>query len=381
LNPTTHFDYIIIGAGVAGLQLALGLLSDSFFETKRILILDSHSKNKNDKTFSFWEEGKGKWESILHKEWNTAKCVSPTGKQLEFNFGNYTYKTIRSIAFYNEAFLRIENYPNVSFYQEKVLAVKNYATKVEVGTNKQVYTASKIFDSRIAISLEEIKKKSTYVNQSFLGYEVEMSTDVFSVNQCTMMDYSHQWKGSTSFIYILPYSKRKALIEYTFFAPFTPTKTIFQTQLENYISKKFKGISYNTLEIEYGEIPMTDYDFSKFNTPNIIKIGTAGGWVKPSSGYSFKATETYVSQIIAGLKKNKLAVDKPKRFKFYDRLLLSILKHDNKIGGKLFFEMYKRPNINLLFKFLDEKTSFLEEIKLILQLPYMPFIKALVKKR
>ena len=38
------YDYIIIGAGMAGLQLANAFLDDSHFKSKSILIIEPHQK-------------------------------------------------------------------------------------------------------------------------------------------------------------------------------------------------------------------------------------------------------------------------------------------------------------------------------------------------
>ena len=49
MNPS-HFDYVIVGNGLAGLQLALKLASDSYFDNYKIALIDPSSKTKNDKT-------------------------------------------------------------------------------------------------------------------------------------------------------------------------------------------------------------------------------------------------------------------------------------------------------------------------------------------
>ena len=48
-----QFDYIIIGSGLAGLQLALSLSRDEYFQNKKIALLDKSSKTENDKTWCF----------------------------------------------------------------------------------------------------------------------------------------------------------------------------------------------------------------------------------------------------------------------------------------------------------------------------------------
>ena len=48
---------------------------------------------------------------------------------------------------------------------------------------------------------------------------------------------------------------------------------------------------YEVINSESGVIPMTSYPFYRDSTKNITKIGSAGGWIKPSTGYSFMNCE------------------------------------------------------------------------------------------
>jgi lycopene beta-cyclase len=64
------FDIAITGAGAAGLQLALHMLGDAFFENKKILILEKDAKNRNDRTWCFWEKGEGQWDHLLRQRWS-----------------------------------------------------------------------------------------------------------------------------------------------------------------------------------------------------------------------------------------------------------------------------------------------------------------------
>ena len=47
------YDYIICGGGASGLLLSNALISDSFFDDKKILIIEKDAKVNNDKSFSF----------------------------------------------------------------------------------------------------------------------------------------------------------------------------------------------------------------------------------------------------------------------------------------------------------------------------------------
>ncbi len=68
------------------------------------------------------------------------------------------------------------------------------------------------------------------------------------------------------------------------------------------------------------------------------------------------------------------------RFWFYDLLFLDVLNRHNEKGYLLFSIMFKKNNPELIFKFLDEKTTFLEELKIMLSFPVGLFISALWKR-
>ena len=82
------FDYIIIGAGAAGLHLAMAICDDPFFKGSNILIVDKDSKNINDKTWCFWEKGKGKWDDILDYKWATGSFFTEN-KKISFGLSPY----------------------------------------------------------------------------------------------------------------------------------------------------------------------------------------------------------------------------------------------------------------------------------------------------
>ena len=70
---------------------------------------------------------------------------------------------------------------------------------------------------------------------------------------------------------------------------------------------------------------------------------------------------------------------KKSRFWFYDLLLLDILYRHNELGSAIFSSLFKKGNPNLIFKFLDEETTLIEDFRVILKCPKIPFINALFR--
>ena len=379
-NPS-HFDYIIIGAGAAGLMLADAMISDDFFSRKSILLLDKESKKTNDRTWCFWERGEGRFDSIVHKKWNH---IYFAGKQFSkrSNINPYTYKMVRGIDFYNSILQRIESHPGIVFKQAQVTNVDDNGENVKVSTSQETYLGSSVFNSIFDYGMATHQEKYPVLQQHFIGWFVKTTKPVFDTDQATYMDFSIAQKGNTRFMYVLPTSKNEALVEYTLFSEHLLQKEEYENAIKNYLTKELGSSDYEIIETEMGSIPMTCYDFQEHHSTNIRYIGTAGGWAKPSTGYTFASTVRKIPVLLDYIKTGKPLhkLSFKNRFWFYDLLFLDVLYKDNANGRHIFETLFKNRNPKLIFKFLDEQTTFLEDIKYILGCPKKPFVKALFSR-
>jgi len=378
LDDPSHFDYIIIGAGAAGLMLADAMTLDDFFSGKSILLLDKDSKQHNDRTWCFWEKEKGQFDAIVHKKWNH---IYFGGKRFSkrFNINPYTYKMIRGIDFYQTLLQRIESHPSIVFKQAEVLDVQDDGKQVRVSTSNEKFLAGKVFNSIFNYEMVTCQTKYPVLQQHFVGWFVKTKKPVFDVDQATYMDFSIPQKQNTRFMYVLPTSNTEALLEYTLFSEDLLPKEEYQNAIRAYLKNDLDCSDYEILETEMGSIPMTCYDFQEHHSANIRYIGTAGGWAKPSTGYTFASTARKIPVLIDYIKTGK-PLDKlsfKNRFWFYDLLFLDVLYKDNAKGYHVFETLFKNRNPKLIFRFLDEQTTYWEDIKYIRGCPKIPFIKAL----
>jgi len=374
-----HYDYIIVGNGLAGLQLALALGKDDFFNDKQIALIDPSTKSNNDKTWSFWETEDSTWDKLAYKTWKKATIYS-SKKEIKLNLDPYTYKSIRALDFYNYTKDNLKQSDNIHLIKDTVTKVSEQ-NMVTVTTKTNSYTATHVFDSRITPDFTTQNKKYTTLLQHFKGWIIKTEQPVFDDTQITMMDYRLKDGNQTTFMYVLPFSKTEALVEFTYFTENTVNASTYDSYIKQYISDYLKIKNYTISETESGVIPMTTFPFSNNNTYNITKIGTAGGWVKPSTGYSFKHTQKKVTKIVANLKTNQppsknLFISK---YKFYDKIFLKVLKDENYKGEWIFEQYYSKNNVNTMFRFLDEESTFIEDIKIMWSLFSFNFIKAFFK--
>ncbi|MFK8059847.1 MAG: lycopene cyclase family protein [Polaribacter sp.] len=374
------YDYIIVGGGASGLMIAYRMSKDSFFDDKSILILDKEKKNTNDRTWCYWETENDEWNSIITKSWENIIFKSDI-YAAEENITPYQYKMIRSSDFYSKIWNHLETKSNITFKEANVVSIQQLENVAEVITADKSYKTKTILNS--ILFSEEYKKQTKYpvLQQHFVGFFIKTKENIFDDSAATFMDFTVEQRKNTRFMYILPYKKNEALFEYTLFSKDLLPYEEYKNEIEKYLSDR-NITNYEIVEKEQGSIPMTCYKFWKYNSNNIIHIGTAGGWSKASTGFTFKNTTKKTAKLITHLKQNKPLTNfhKIDKFWFYDLLLLDILSKKNHIGAYIFAKMFQKNHPKKILKFLDEETSLVEDLQIQLKMPPSNFIKALFKR-
>ncbi|GAA3751733.1 lycopene cyclase family protein [Flavobacterium ginsengisoli] len=350
------------------------------FSDKSILLLDQDSKKINDRTWCFWEKEASIWNPIISKKWNSALFANQ-----DFNrhlaLKPYQYNQIKAIDFYNFVFTALSQYSNITFLNEKVTDINELETHVFVGTEENRYTGNYLLNSIYTKAFAERQNKYPVLQQHFVGWFVKSKEEVFNPEEVTFMDFSVEQKGNTRFMYVLPTSKTEALVEYTLFSENLLAKEEYENEIKIYL-QKLGAYQYEITEKEHGSIPMTCYPFWKKNTKRVLNIGTAGGWTKASTGYTFKNSDKKSSDLVEFIQSNDFKMKNfqgKSKFWFYDLLLLNILYRHNELGSSIFSSLFRKGNPELIFKFLDEETNLFEDLQVILKCPKVPFIKALFK--
>lgn len=372
-----QYDYIIIGAGAAGLNIAIRFATDSYFSDHRILIIDKDDKVTNDRTWSFWEKGPSKRDKFVTKQWTKGVFYSDEKKHELFIYP-YIYKTVRSSDFYDYARTIISKAKHITWSKEKVQSID----EGNVTCTDHCYSAGHIFDSRVSDDFSQNSHKYSSLIQHFKGWFIKTDQKVFDPDEFIMMDYRLRWQDQTSFTYVLPFTENYALVEFTLFNQKLLTDEEYDLMLKTYIKDFLKIDTYEIVEVEQGTIPMTDYPFHKGHSEFVTKIGTAGGWVKPSSGYSFRNANRQSKKIIDNLKNGKIPYEGiiKKRFRKYDSTLLDVLCRKNELGAYIFETLYTKHPMPTIFEFLDEKSSLIDEVRIMNSLNLPEFRKAFFKK-
>ncbi|MFS4416094.1 lycopene cyclase family protein [Maribacter sp. 2307ULW6-5] len=380
-SPKKQYDYIIVGAGAAGLMLADGMVKDPYFKDKTILLLDKDSKKTNDRTWCFWEKGPGPFDAIVHKTWQHIHFAGQHFSK-RHPIAPYTYKMVRGIDFYQSVMQRIAQHKGLDFVQGEVAQVTDRDNGVRVTTSTTEYLGKQAFSSLFHYGMATHQSKYPVLQQHFVGWFVKTDVPIFDPDQATYMDFSIPQKGNTRFMYILPTSAHEALVEYTLFSAHLLPKEAYEEALRSYLTNDLKLEHYEVVDTEMGSIPMTAYNFGEHHGKNLRYIGTAGGWAKPSTGYTFMSTAKKIPKLLAHIKTGK-ALDElsyKNRFWFYDLLFLDVLHQDNARGHMVFEHLFENRTLQQVFKFLDEESHFGEDLGTMWASPKWRFVKALIRR-
>ena len=370
-----RYDIIVAGAGLAGLSFVHNCLKRN--KTSSILLVDECDKKVNDRTWSFWSVQPPDYQCVLPKHWEALGFASDNYVRFE-DIEPYTYYTIRGLDFYQEVFNEINSAGNVDFLQGKVENIHT-GEEVKVSVAGTQYCGSLLIDT---IHRPIIDASHLLNWQNFLGWTIHTDTHQFNPDKPILMDYRVPQCGASSFVYFLPHNQHEALVEYT---QFTSLKAIdkadYREQLEAYIHDVLKVSQYKVVEEEVGQIPMTNYKFPRKPKSNVIRLGTAGGDTKPTTGYTFQRVQESCQVILNEMEGKDSPTTEKSRFEFYDELLLKIIRDQPEQVKKIMEFLFKNQPMNRILKFLDEDTNVLEEALIFGLLPWKPFLQALVNRK
>lgn len=400
-HTNTHaasYDYIIAGAGGAGLSLLHYLMQSSSLVTKSILVIDKSFQKTNDRTWCFWDENISAFENLVKNRWDTIS-IHAEGFDKELSTAPFAYKMIQGIDFYNSILKEAKTRSNIHFQEATIIDIKILDTafkKAQVEWEGGAALGDYVFSSLLPFQMNQLatataystslqsektlNNKAPFIWQHFKGRVVQFETPVFNKSIAKLMDFNVPQQGATAFMYQLPLNEKQALVEYTIFSEDVLAIAEYDKVLDVYLAKAFPGASYTITHDEIGAIPMTQIQLATTKAP-IYTIGALGAAIKASTGYAFQFIQEQCKNIVAQLEKGIPIQTKihTTRHQFYDAVLLHILFHHKMEGAEIFKRIFAKNKAATVFKFLSNTSSILEDIQIMRSLPTSVFLPAAIK--
>lgn len=366
----SQYDFIFAGGGVAGLSLACRLVRSRFKDCS-ILIIDPQAKTRNDRTLCFWANQATPFDSIVYRSWVNLRVATNTfAAQIPLN--NYRYRMIRGLDFYRYAQKLLTASGRVDFLRGAVEQIDSGANGAVVRVAGQSISGDWVFDSRPVLA-------GCTLRQHFKGWVVETPQAAFDPRAATFMDFRAPQENGLAFFYVLPFSARRALVEYVSLRPGN-----FAPILRRYLQVTLGISAYRVTAEEGGVNPLTNAIFPRQTGARVMTIGAAGGQIKATTGYAFTRIQLDSAAIIQSLEENGHPFAAPERSAFYrlcDALMLQVMTRRGERLASIFAAMFSRNPIERVFRFLDEAASPAENLAVMASVPSGPFLAALFRRQ
>ena len=353
----------IIGLGPSGLAVNK-LIYNS--KENNIIAFEASDIDVRNNFFGFWlTDWMLPFEKLIEKKW-TQWEISNLNTKITHKDMNSPYCVI-SFKTWKKFCLSTENQLDIK--RKKVIKYSRFKNFYKIITeDKEHYFAEKIYDSR------NVKEKYNELIQHFYGINIITKEKKFDDSRLTLMHFTKE-ENLLHFIYVLPFSNQKALIESTVFSKNILSKDWYKEKIYKYLSEN----NINEFEednSETGVIPMFFSQEHRPDDPNIFNIGIRGGACKPSTGYAFSFL---IKQIQLLKKSNKNYVNVHKFLeKKMDKIFLNYLRHYNE-NGNSFINLANNLNGKEFKDFMMGQSSLITKLKIIKSMPKLEFVKSIFK--
>jgi lycopene beta-cyclase len=371
----------ILGAGLSGLSLACALLEAGVSEP--IVLIDRRTTWERDRTWCTWASESMRFGELAGHRWAHWRITAGGAEALGGSSRRpYVHLDARDV--YRTALDRLAAAPNVELRTgETVLGVSADRDQAPVITTRTgTIDASTIFDALGPGSplLSPPVEDDVELVQSFLGWEVELEVPRFDPRVATLMDFRPDGRAGLRFLYVLPFSSTRALIEDTSIGRMPVPPAERRRMLAQELRDGLGVDSWQVLHEERGRIPMSTRRFALQHGPHVHAVGAAAGAIRPSSGYAFSRIQRHCTQVArahAGSRPfpTRLA---PRRTTALDTIFLRALAAEPDGFPEIFLRLTSAVPGDTFARFMTDESSPWEDAHVIGALPKGPFLSALL---
>lgn len=373
-------DLIIVGGGCAGLSLAAQLAAPSVANQARpplrTLILEPRHTYQNDRTWCGWRGAPHLFTGCISTSWSRW-TVSCRGNSVTNGDGAQPYDCIPADRFYAAGLRAISDAPGITLLPgEAVTTLTTQADHVAVTTASGTLRARIVVDTR-----PPLPQANDGLLQSFAGLEVETETPCFDPAVVGLMAFLPGGGDRISFLYTLPFSRTRALLELTWMQAGPPERPQFGAVAA--LLRDRLGCGFTVLRRESGCLPMQPASRAAQAPGRILRMGIAGGALRPATGYGFATIQAQAKHLAATLAQGPDAARGwqaprlPAWTRRMDRLFLRVLRRHPERAPQLFTTLFRRCPAAPLVRFLSGTGGLGDAARVALSLPPGPFLREL----
>lgn len=371
----TEFDILILGGGCAGLSLALRLAADGG-NCPRTLIIESRSHYLNDRTWCFWDDDSAHLRELVQHRWPMV-TLAHGKRRISVDCHTIPYAVIPAEDFYAHAREKLAETTRVTIaMNEPVIGEpRKEGALWRVETRCGSRWAKWLIDTR---PQQKPERGAAILWQSFYGHEIECEVDRFDPGVARLMDFSPSKKGRITFLYLLPFSPRRALVEVTVLAPDPLGPGDLSEELAAFIRQQVGGSSHAVLRSEHGMLPMGQAAVNHGADVSHVRVGVAAGAARAASGFAFQRIQRWAKACAAELIADRPPLSHPPDpwiTRGMDALFLRVLRAHPERAPELFLALFALPDPRRIIRFMSDHALIADYAAIILALPPWLFLR------
>ncbi len=368
------YDYAVVGAGLSGLTMSYHL-ADKAPSDANIALVDMRADYQMDRIWCYWDVLSHPFLEAVQHTWHSWR-VRHKGQVITHTSEQYPYHYIPADRFYDIAFKKVSAHGGFELYMgQGVDALKPENDRINIKVGDRMLSARQVYDGRLIGS--DLNRWRCLL-QHYGGQIIETNRTVFDPNTITLIDFDIPQNDGIAFVYVLPFSSQRALIEPTIFSYRPLTMDYYRSIIQSYLFERYHLMKYAVEFEEQGIIPMTPQAPLAPADGRIQPIGTQAGMVKGSTGYGFlsiqKSTPLLVRQALES-HQSRLRVLRSNFSIWLDTVFLRYIEQYPGHAPEIFFNLFDRVKPDALVRFLSDVARPADYSAVIRAMPKWPFLK------
>lgn len=370
-------DVAIVGGGCSGLATAVRLAGMT--GSRSVLVVEGRSGD-DGRSWCSWDDGSDPVPEARSASWSRWEVRTERGVSVGSDPA-HPYVLVRAADRRAAADRRLATSRSVRLVDGvPVRAVDRSDDGVLVRTRTGSVRASAVLDARGPRCPTSTPLGRVVLHQRFVGQWVTAERPVFDPTTVTLMDFADaRQPGVVHFVYVLPVSTTHALVESTLFTPVADDPLDHRSAIAAYVQRRWAldRDEWKVDDEEQGCIPMTDVVPAAARP---ARVSAVLGTTRPSSGYGFARSNRHsavIAEALAAGTPVPAFVDRG-RTRFLDAVFLRFLRHRPDEAAEAFRRLFALPG-PLVVRFLTERSSVADDLRIVLALQKTPFLAALVR--
>lgn len=365
----------ILGAGCAGISLAHRLLEQ--LPGIELHILEPREQPQHDRTWCFWQFDDLPPEPSVTHRWHRMRIRTSSSDQA-VDCGSTPYCHVPSSRFISRGLELVGSRCRVHLGTSAAEVIQQSdCIRIECSSGAVPDEFDHVFDGRPPPRSNV--RNALY--QHFVGQELEFAHDVLDPGCATLMDFDVDQSAGLHFLYVLPFTPRRALVESTFMTPEIGAAIDYNANIASYCRSRFGSSPVRCLREEQGVLPMAAGHVPCMSSQRVWQIGTRGGIGRASTGYAFDAIQRDSINVCDAFAAGRSRPRPPRSrlLTVLDRLLISLLHSRQELGPGIFEALFERAPAESIIRFLSDRPRPADILRVVSAVPAGPMIGHLLR--